>query len=244
MSKNQKDKLYDILSGPLDRQQFARLMEEQEYETDSIDFKEKWIEKGKLAKIILAMANYGGGIIVFGIKEHENHKGDPVGLSDDEMKDSADVLNGIKKYLPENISWDLQSFTFNGSEYKKMSDKNFQIIVVHDTPEHLPFISVSEGEDLKSATIYTRRQTESAVANNAELQNMIDRRIKTRYVSKIDFSTHLKQLSDLYKYKQDVGGPLQKLGFIANYQHPELSENINELIDLKLEQIKKEMGIY
>lgn len=68
MSKNQKDKLYDILSGPLDRQQFARLMEEQEYETDSIDFKEKWIEKGKLAKIILAMANYGGGIIVFGIK--------------------------------------------------------------------------------------------------------------------------------------------------------------------------------
>lgn len=200
MNLIKKDELYQLLTSSPDRQQFANILKDQEYETDSIDFKEAWIEKGKLAKIILAMANYGGGCIIFGIKETESNIGEPQGLSKDDIKDEAVVANSVKKYLPNNIIWKLHTFSFEKSEYEILSGKTFQILVVHDTPEFIPFISISEGDELKNAAIYTRRNTECVIANNSELQNMIDRRINTQYISKIDFSEHLRQLFELYKY--------------------------------------------
>ncbi|MDJ1631109.1 ATP-binding protein [Bacillus velezensis] len=40
-------------------------------ETNFLDYKEKIIEEFKLAKLLLAMANSGGGMIVFGIEDKE-----------------------------------------------------------------------------------------------------------------------------------------------------------------------------
>ncbi len=239
-----KDELYELLTDSPDKQKFAELMKDTEYETDSIDFKETWIEKGKLAKIILAMANYGGGCIIFGIKENENHIGEPVGLKKGNIKDQAKVNDNVKKYLPENINWDLQTFSYEKSEYEKMENKTFQILIVHDTPEYLPFISVSEGEELKNATIYTRRQTQCVIANNSELQSMIDRRIKTQHISKISFSEHLKQLQELYKYHSDTkNNPLHKIDSFLQFGSSDFTDNIDQLIDFKLEQIKQLMGL-
>lgn len=235
----EKDKLYQLLTDSPDKQRFANILEDQQCETDSIDFKEKWIEKGKLAKIILAMANSGGGCIVFGIKETETHKGEPVGLSEESVQDEADVANSIKKYLPDNISWNMITFSYEKSEYEKMSGKTFQIILVRDTPNFIPFVSISEGNDLKPATIYTRRNTECVIANNFELQDMLDRRIQTQYISKIEFSEHLRQLSELYKYHHDQGSS----HLYIFYESQDFIHFIETMIEEKKQQIRRIIGI-
>ena len=239
-----KDELYELLTDSPDKQKFADLMKDTEYETDSIDFKETWIEKGKLAKIILSMANYGGGCIIFGIKENENHIGEPVGLKTENTKDQATVNDSIKKYLPETIKWDLHTFSYDKSEYEKMANKTFQILIVHDTPEYLPFISVSEGDDLKISTIYTRRQTQCVIANNSELQHMIDRRIKTQHISKISFSEHLEQLKELYDYTPaKVSSSLKLLSPRLKKSNKDFYAIIDNLIQKKLTQIEELMGL-
>lgn len=240
----EKDELYQVLIDSPDKQQFANILKNQEYETDSIDFKETWIEKGKLAKIILAMANSGGGCIVFGIKETEAHKSEPVGLSEESVKDESNAANSVKKYLPENISWKLMTFSFEKSEYEKLSGKTFQVIVVYDFPKFIPFISIAEGDGLKQATIYTRRNTECVIANNSELQSMLDRRIETQYISKIEFSEHLHQLSELYKYHRDKKANLiNKLGMFGFYQNQDFTDSIDALIEEKTQLIRKIMGL-
>lgn len=244
MNAIEKDELYEMLIGSPDKQQFADILKGHEYEKNSIDFKETWIEKGKLAKIILAMANSGGGCIVFGIKETESQKGEPIGLSEECIRDESDVANSVKKYLPENVSWKLHTFSYDGSDYAKMSGKTFQVIVVYDTPHFIPFISINEGEDLKPATIYARRNTECVIANNSELQVMLNRRIETQYISKIAFAEHLHQLSELYKYHHDINtNPFAKLSYFMSYQSQDFSKTIDLLIKEKERQIRKIMGL-
>ena len=48
---------------------FRKAMQGTTGEHNYIDFKEKWVEKSKLAKGILAIANSGGGLLVFSVKE-------------------------------------------------------------------------------------------------------------------------------------------------------------------------------
>lgn len=70
-------------------------------EQDNIDFKEEWISNTKLCEIMLGMANCGGGVIIFGIKEKEDGTVDAVGL--EKIEDKADIANKCKKFLPENF---------------------------------------------------------------------------------------------------------------------------------------------
>ena len=63
--KNLKDIVYALLQEPtLDK--FREFLRSQTGEHNSIDFKKEWIENAELAKMMLAMANTQGGIIVFG----------------------------------------------------------------------------------------------------------------------------------------------------------------------------------
>ena len=62
--KQIKDTVYRLLQEPtLDH--FREFLQDQTGEHNAIDFKQEWIEKDKLAKLMLALANYGGGIVVF-----------------------------------------------------------------------------------------------------------------------------------------------------------------------------------
>ena len=137
------------------------------------------------------------------------------------------------------------NFSFEKSEYEKLSGKTFQVIVVFDAPKFLPFISIAEGDDLKPATIYTRRNTECVIANNSELQIMFNRRIQTQYISKIEFSEHLRQLFELYKYHRDIkGNPFNQLDKLLIYhQSPDFTNFIDALIEEKKQQIRKIMGL-
>lgn len=66
--KQIKDIVYKLLQEPtLDN--FREFLQNQTGEHNAIDFKREWICKDKLAKLMLALANYGGGVVVLECKK-------------------------------------------------------------------------------------------------------------------------------------------------------------------------------
>lgn len=238
------DKVYAMLSN-FNSDTVATFLNENNYETDCLDFKESWIEKGKLAKIILAMANSGGGIIVFGIKENDDNTTQACGL--EELKDETQVRNSIKKYIPEALVFKLENYSFDSSEYEKLKGKKFQLIIVDNIPEQLPFISTCEGENLQKNCVYVRTGTSCELADNHSMQQLIDRRIKTGVISKMELREQLYQLKTLYDFTNNKT-PVGALANIASWFIPkeceEYSQYIDELIDKKKILIEKDLGIY
>ena len=167
-------------------------------ELDEMDFKQDWIDKGTLSKIILAMANSRGGVIVIGVKENNNGTLDPIGIEN--LRDKADIDNSISKYVPRSLDYAIFNFSYETSEYKKIQNKRFQIIFVHDTPERLPFISLAETTGLDKDTIYVRRGTKSVKASSEEIEKILDAKISTIFKESSDMSLqeHLEQLKLLY----------------------------------------------
>ena len=73
MNPQIKDHFYDQFLKEPTKDNFRDFMKKSCGELNEMDFKETWIDKGPLAKIMLAMANNGGGIIIFGVKENEDN---------------------------------------------------------------------------------------------------------------------------------------------------------------------------
>lgn len=196
--KQLKDVVYNLLQEPtLDK--FREFLHEQTGEHNAIDFKSQWIEDSALAKELLAIANYHGGIIVFGVAENDDKSIRLDGLS--EIKDKAAVSDGIKKYLSSNLKYEIYDFSYDTSEYEKLKGKKFQMIVVEDTPEHIPFLSKKEGKSLKQNNIYVRRGTSCEIANEEEIHNMLNRRMNYMHPLKgepLKLEEHLSQLELLY----------------------------------------------
>lgn len=167
-------------------------------ELNEMDFKETWIDKGPLAKIMLAMANNGGGIIVFGVKENEDNTFDILGL--DSLKDTADISNSISRLVSSSLDYEVFNFVFDSDVYGKFENKKFQIMVIHDTPERLPFVSLGQSEKIEKDVIYVRRGTKSEKATSEEINRIIERKIATIYSENTDMSLdqHLEQLKKLY----------------------------------------------
>ena len=98
-----KDIVYRLLQEPtLDN--FRNFLKGQTGEHNSIDFKEKWIEPTKLVKEMLAIANSGGGIIIFGVKEKEDKSFSYDGIEEivDKAKISNDIKNLVKGVMVES----------------------------------------------------------------------------------------------------------------------------------------------
>ena len=244
-----KDAVYEFLQN-INRESFADLLKTSDYESDNLDFKETWIKKGTLAKELLAMANSGGGLIVFGVKEIENNQFDPCGLQ--ETSDPAEIQNSIKKFIPSNLKYRVESFTFDRSEYDKLQGKSFQIVIVENCPQYFPYISESETDGLKRATIYVRRGTECTVADKDDIEGLINKRLATGYKSKLEFEDHIRQLQILYRYKQPTWASatsaiavLKKLSFSGNNQNSsEFYTYIDELVERKKKIIDMDLGLY
>lgn len=244
-----KDSIYDFLTN-LDKENFADLLRTADYESDNLDFKEKWIEKGVLAKELLAMANSGGGIIIFGVKEVETNKFDPCGLQ--EMCDPADIQNRVEKYISTNLKYRIEKFSFDRSEYEKLQGKSFQVIIVEDLPQYLPYISESETDGLKKATIYVRHGTECVVADKDDVEALINRRISTGYKSKLELDDHIQQLKTLYRYKRpEISSTLSLFSKLSQILSTTNAQNtsefyvyIDELIARKKKIIEMDLGLY
>lgn len=144
------------------------------------------------------MANSHGGIIVVGVKEENDGTMIPTGIS--ERKDKADVNNEISKYIPPELSYEIFDFSYDTSEYKAMQNKKFQMLIVYDTPERLPFISKGEGNGIKKDMIYIRRGTKCEIAVASEIERILDDKISAIFKETSDLSLeqHLQQLKILY----------------------------------------------
>ena len=193
-----KDHFYDQFLKEPTKDNFRDFMKKSCGELNEMDFKETWIDKGPLAKIMLAMANNGGGIIVFGVKENEDNTFDILGL--DSLKDTADISNSISRLVSSSLDYEVFNFVFDSDVYGKFENKKFQIMVIHDTPERLPFVSLGQSEKIEKDVIYVRRGTKSEKATSEEINRIIERKIATIYSENTDMSLdqHMEQLKKLY----------------------------------------------
>lgn len=197
--KQIKDQVYKLLQEPtLDK--FREFLHAQTGEHNAIDFKEQWIENAALAKEMLALANSQGGFIVFGVAENEDKSVRIEGLT--EIRDKAVISNGIKNYISSNLKYEIYDFSYSTSEYEALIDKKFQMLVVEDTPEYIPFLAKKESGSLKQNMIYIRRGTSCEIANEEELQAMLSRRMNYLHPlngEPLQLDEHLKQLKILYE---------------------------------------------
>ena len=198
MNPQIKDHFYDQFLKEPTKDNFWDFMKKSCGELNEMDFKETWIDKGPLAKIMLAMANNGGGIIVFGVKENEDNTFDILGL--DSLKDTADISNSISRLVSSSLDYEVFNFVFDSDVYGEFENKKFQIMVIHDTPERLPFVSLGQSEKIEKDVIYVRRGTKSEKATSEEINRIIERKIATIYSENTDMSLdqHLEQLKKLY----------------------------------------------
>lgn len=200
--KQIKDIMYTLLQEPtLDK--FREFLKGQTGEHDSIDFKSQWIEGSKLAKLMLSMANSKGGVVVFGVYEQDDNSVSVEGI--EKIKDHADISNNIKGLIPSDLKYEIYDFSYTTAEYAALEGKQFQMLVVEDTPEHIPFLAKKDSEKLKSNEIYVRRGTSCEVANQDEIRNIINRKIN--YIHPVngkplELDEHLKQLKTLYENVQ------------------------------------------
>ena len=265
--KQLKDQVYKLLQEPtLDK--FREFLRSQTGEHNAIDFKGQWIEDASLAKEMLAMANTQGGIIVFGVAENDDKSVRVDGLS--EIKDKAVISNGIKNYISTNLKYDIYDFSYTASEYEALNGKHFQMLVVEDTPEHIPLLAKKESGTLKKNMIYVRRGTSCELANEDELHNILNRRLNYMHPltgEPLQLDEHLKQLKILYEkiskehvyYKNGLtSGAVTLLSSLANmvaqgekivepnplYPDESYEEFISRMIVEKKKKIERVLDLY
>ncbi len=219
------------------RETLRDVLRETHGEYDWLDFKREWPGDTKgfhqLARHVLAMANSGGGCIVFGV---EDSSCEAVGL--DKIVDKADIKKKLKGFLPTQLQWDVHDFLYTGSEYEKIQGKKFQVVLVEDEPKYLPFISITDGETIKRAAIYVRRGTESSEASYEELHALLNRRLDTEYSSSNEMvlAQDLAILRTLYQSLEEL-----EYDDSLSYEFPEVGsywDFITNLISKKEDEIE------
>lgn len=166
-------------------------------ETDYLDFKADWPTLPKLARHILALANSGGGALVVGVEQEADGTLVPGGMS--AIKDKAQLLPPLSAYLPKALEYQVLDFSFAAAEYAALVGKSFQVLLVDNTPKHLPFLALKDAEGLRTNAIYVRVGTASTEASYIELQGVLNRRIESGHSSQsaLDLDKHLAQLRTL-----------------------------------------------
>ncbi len=219
-------------------------------EQDNLDFKSEWSSFSKMAKHILAFANSGRGCIILGVLQKKDGALESIGLEN--ILDKAKVGKKLDSYLPNALQYTIMDFKYDSSEYKKIIGKKFQVIFIEDTLGHIPFVAMSNGDDIRKNAIYIRRGTSSEEANYEELQKVINRRIETGYStsSEIQLEEHLSQLKILYS--NITKNRLINLGSLVisalttenpNYPDEDFEDFIIRMIKFKKERIEKELNI-
>ena len=182
------------------RPALRKLLQENFGEFGHLDFKEQWPERPKLARDILGFANSTGGAMVVGVKQSGDNSLSPEGLS--ELTDKTDIYNAVKKFLPDGLDYTILDFSFNEAEYDAITGKMFQVLLVEDRPEYLPFISIRDGDGIKAGMAYVRHGVSTSVATHDQLQQILNRRIATGYSTdrELTLKEHLDELKALYAY--------------------------------------------
>jgi len=243
------------------RENFRQTLASHIGEKDFLDFKMEWPEFPVLAKHIIAMGNSFGGSIVIGIKEGEGSILSPVGIPS--IRDTADITKGIEKYLPLSLlkCIDIIPFTYTASEYEALKGKSFQMVKISPDVEHTPFVSRKAGTGIIADAIYVRRGTRTEIANHDELQEILNRRIETRYSTskEITLEEHLGQLKILYsqipttlahspalgRFLSGLLLPKDILTGVSNPEYPQetFTQFVIRCIERKKSRIESDLGV-
>lgn len=216
-------------------------------EEDFLDFKAIWPDNAKLAKHILAFANSGGGCLVVGVSQQGDGSLRADGLSDEHFMDKAMISQKTKKYLPGWLNYNIYDFHYVESEYASIRGKKFQVVLVEDDPQHIPFVAKTAGDKIRSGAIYVRSGTESIEASYEKVQQMINRRIETGYSTsrEMDLQEHLKQLKVLYSQlakAKNVPGTSEPLA-LEQRGEESFEEFISRMIKCKKKRIEEFLDI-
>lgn len=185
-----------------DRVKFREFLKQNTGEYPFVDFKETWLDDPKLAKHILAMSNSGGGVLVIGMGENPDKSLNYVGITS--LEDKTNIDKKLQKYLPNDLKYDILDFEYdNNAEWGPIKNKKFQILIVADIPESIPFLSM-KGHDkiLYKNRVYCRSNTSTEEATHEELQKIIKRRLDTVVgTTNIEkYKEHLVQLNLLFDF--------------------------------------------
>ena len=201
------------------REGLRNLLRDHLGETHAFDFKEIWPSNSKLSRQILGLANYGGGCLIVGVQENDDKSFAPIGL--DGLSDKTEIQKGIEKFVPIQLEYDILDFSYQDSEYKTIKGRKYQVLIVEDSPKHLPFLAMADGEGIRKNAIYYRHATNTEEINYDELQYLLNRRIETEFSTKpeFDLQKHLDQLKVLYRNISSM---------IKYYHYEETEEDIYE----------------
>lgn len=219
--------LEDFLKRPT-KINLKKLLDNNFGENNNLDFKSEWIDFDKIAKHIIAIANSGGGCILFGVKEKKNKAGY---LSEGllQFEEKAVIASHLSKYLPELLKYEVHDIDLTSDRSRNSKGKLFQIILIEDKPELLPFVSKKRGSNIEGETIYTRRNTASERANFHEIQEIINRRIATGHstIRNITLNEHLEELELLYSKIPKFNFQLGSFGKLGETIHTALGGKEN-----------------
>lgn len=255
-----KDTLETFFKNPT-KENFPDIIQA-ESEYDDLDFKEKWHEKSKLAKHILAFSNSGGGAIVIGVKQTDQGSFESVGVED--SWDDADFGDKVEKYLPDSSHniYELEQFEYGDVYDDDISGKTFQVLFIQPANDNAPLVATNAGSNIDDGIIYVRRNTKSAKANYDEVQELLRGRKETGAEKKtVELHEELQELKTLYdeidKTKTVVtpNSPLANLGNVnplssmtegvENPWYPDESYDdfVSGLIEKKKRRIETRLGV-
>lgn len=193
--------LSDFLSEPT-RPNLRRLLQLEAIEDDDIDFKQELIETTELAKLIIAMANKQGGVVIFGLKEIEPNVFEPVGIENN--LEPTDLEKQLSKYLSRELIKliSIVPTTYSESEYEKLKSKTFISLIVEYNPMYIPLMPLKDGKAISKKTIYIRKHRATEPANYDDIQDILNRKIETEYSSSSErnLREHIDELKELYSY--------------------------------------------
>lgn len=218
-------------------------------EFDQYELKESWPELPKIAKTTLAIANSGGGIVLFGIRDATL---EPVGL--ETFMSKQHVYDVLAQFIPGPLLNEitLLDFDYSATDYPPLQDKLVQVLAIPDMPHLLPF--VCEGEWTQSDThvrrgsIYVRHGTQTTEAGYERLQELL-----RRHISAIapdgdlhSLTAQLAQLHALYVAHQRALHPegwANSEPVATSTPDADLATYLAELIVQKQQSISKLLGL-
>jgi len=161
-------------------------------EFDQYELKEAWPPLPRMAKTALAIANSGGEVIIFGIRDATL---EPVGLT--ELASKQAVFETFRSFVPTPLLNEitLLDFDYADSTFAPLTGKKIQVLAIPDIPEAIPFVCEDEwhkdDEHVRRAAIYVRSGTNTREATYDQVQRILNRRLDT--ISPVSSTRRVRQ---------------------------------------------------
>lgn len=153
-------------------------------EDDSDNPKDQKKKQVEFIKNVAGMANIGGGVLIFGVKEAAG-KFEMIGISEEEIEkkyDSAKLYDRIKNYLSPAPSFEREIVEKDG--------KKFVFVIIAGVENTPVLISKEMGDGslplIRQGDIYTRKGTQTILAKTDHVQKLIENLVNKKLQSDLE----------------------------------------------------------